>query len=148
MSYPPPPPPGQGPDDQSGAPQDPYGQGGQGGQGGQPGQPGGYGAPPPPPGYGGAPGYGYAAPQTSKKAIWALVLGILSLLCCGIFAGIPALILGMQAKREIASSAGSQTGAGMAQAGFILGIISIALSALYVVLFIVGAAPSFNSTSP
>jgi len=80
--------------------------------------------PPPPPGYG-----GYAVPQQNKKALWAMILGIVSVLCCGIFAGIPAIILGNQAKGEIAASGGAQTGAGMAQAGFILGIISIAVSA-------------------
>jgi hypothetical protein len=139
MSYTPPPPPG--PDDQSGG-QPP----GPGGYGGQPGS-GGYGAPPP--GYGGAPGYGYAAPQSNKKAVWALVLGILGLVCCGLVAGIPALILGNQAKREIASSGGMQTGGGMAQAGFVLGIISIALSVLSIVLLLAGVinAPT-TSTSP
>src|SRR4051794_8995083 len=62
---------------------------------------GGYGAPPPPPGYGGYGGYGGAGgyggpPKNSSKAVWALVLGILGLLCCGFFTGIPAIILGKQ----------------------------------------------------
>jgi len=117
--------------------------------------------PPPPPGppggpYGGGGGYpggyggGYAAPQTSKKAIWALVLGILSIVCCGFFAGIPALILGNSAKREIGASAGAQTGSGMAQAGVVLGIISIVLTVLYIVLLLAGvvAMPTSSSTSP
>ena len=104
---------------------------------------------PPPPGGPGQYGGGYAQPQTNKKSIWALVLGIVSLICCGIFAGIPALILGNSAKKEIAASGGAQTGAGMAQAGVILGIISIVLSVLYVILLIAGgvAVPS-GSTSP
>jgi hypothetical protein len=112
-----------------------------------------YDAPPPPPGgpgqYGSGYGGGYAQPQTNKKSIWALVLGIVSLICCGIFAGVPALILGNSAKKEIAASGGAQTGAGMAQAGVILGIISIVLSVLYVILLIAGvvAVPS-GSTSP
>jgi putative exporter of polyketide antibiotics len=105
--------------------------------------------PPPPPGGYGQYGGGYAQPQTSKKAIWALVLGIVSLICCGLIAGIPALILGNSAKKEIAASGGAQTGAGMAQAGVILGIISIVLSVLYVILLIAGvvSTPS-GSTSP
>jgi hypothetical protein len=109
-----------------------------------------YDAPPPPPdGTAGQYGGGYAQPQTNKKATWALVLGILSLVCCGIFAGVPALILGNNAKKEIAASGGAQSGAGMAQAGVVLGIISIVLSVLYVILLLVGAValPS-SSTSP
>jgi len=39
-----------------------------------------------------------------------MILGIVSVLCCGIFAGIPAIILGNQAKGEIAASGGAQTG--------------------------------------
>jgi hypothetical protein len=115
--------------------------------------------PPPPPGSGGPGGYGsgaygggyggYAQPQNNKKAIWALITGILSIVCCGIFAGVPALILGNSAKKEIAASGGSQTGAGMAQAGFILGIISVVLTVIYVILVVAGTVsfPS-GSTSP
>jgi len=120
-----------------------------------------YDAPPPPPpgqpggpygggGYPGGNGGGYAAPQTNKKAIWALVLGILSIVCCGFIAGIPALILGNSAKREIGASAGAQTGSGMAQAGVVLGIISIVLTVIYIVLLLAGvvAMPTSSSTSP
>jgi putative exporter of polyketide antibiotics len=105
--------------------------------------------PPPPGGYGGDQyGGGYAAPKTNQKAIWALVTGILSVICCGIFAGIPALILGNSAKKDIAASGGTQTGSGMAQAGFILGIISIALTALYLILLVTGHAGfHFNTNS-
>ena len=57
--------------------------------------------PPPPPQYG-APMPG-AVPGTNKKAIWSLVTGIVGLLCCGLL-GIAAIILGQQAKKEIATS--------------------------------------------
>ncbi len=83
--------------------------------------------PPPPPGEG---GYGYVAPRTNSKAIWALVLGILGLVCCGLLAGIPAIALGNMARNEIDASGGLQTGRGMAVAGFVLGIISVVLSVL------------------
>jgi len=86
--------------------------------------------PPPPPGPG---GYGYPVPQTNQKAMWSMILGIVSIVCCGIFAGIPALILGSSAKNEITASGGMQTGEGMAKAGVILGWISIALSILGVI---------------
>jgi putative exporter of polyketide antibiotics len=93
--------------------------------------------PPPPPGAG-----GYAAPQTNQKALWSMILGILGIVCCGIFAGIPALILGNSAKKEIAASGGAQTGDGMAKAGVILGWISIALSILGIIFVIATGALS------
>jgi putative exporter of polyketide antibiotics len=106
-----------------------------------------YAGPPPPPDPSGGYGYGYAQPKTNQKAIWALVLGILGLVCCGFIAGIPAVILGNSAKKEIAASGGAETGAGMAQAGFVLGIIAIALGVLGLILFAVGGL-HMPSTSP
>ena len=75
---------------------------------------------PPPRGYGG----GYSAPQTNQKAVWALVTGVLGLLCCGLV-GIAGIVLGSAAKREIDASGGYQTGRGMAQAGFVLGSLGL-----------------------
>lgn len=132
MSYnepPPPPPPG-------GSEPPPYG-----------GEPPSYGAPPPPPpggygGYGGQPPYGASPQGTNKKAIWALVLGIGSLLCCGLIAGIPAIVLGNMAKKEI--DAGNGTGRGLATAGFVLGIIAVALSLIFIVVAISTGGVSFN----
>lgn len=107
--------------------------------------------PPPPPGQGGYPpgeggyppgpgGYpqgqgGYSAPQTNQKAMWSMILGILSIVCCGLFAGIPALILGNSAQKEISAAGGAQSGEGMAKAGVILGWISVVLSVLGVIVF-------------
>ena len=99
--------------------------------------------PPPPPPMGG----GYATPKTNQKAIWSLVLGILGLVCCGLFAGIPAVILGNMAKKEIAASGGAEGGSGMAQAGFILGIIAIVLGAIGLILLATGAINTNFSTS-
>jgi putative exporter of polyketide antibiotics len=93
--------------------------------------------PPPPPQYGApTPPYGGVPQQTNRKAIWSLVLGILGLVCCGFFAGIPAIILGNIAKKEIAES--GQPGRGMAQAGFILGIIAVVLGVLWLGLWSTG----------
>jgi hypothetical protein len=107
-----------------------------------------YSAPPPPPDPSSGYGYGYGVPRTSQKAIWALVTGLIGLICCSP-AGIVALILGNSAKKEIATSGGAQTGAGMAQAGVILGIIAIVLMILTGILFATGSLslPS-NNTSP
>lgn len=164
MSYPPPP----GAGDSENPEQPPYGST-------PPPPPPPYGAPPPPPPYGsapppppygnqppqyGAPGYGapgYGAPygnpygpptQSSQKALWSLILGIAGIACCGL-AAVAALIMGNQAKKEIAASGGTQTGEGQAQAGYILGIIGCVLWVLgiiaYIILFAVAGADSFSS---
>ncbi len=75
---------------------------------------------------GGAPG----STPNNNKAIASLVLGIVSALCVffgygallGIVLGVVGLVLGINAKKEAPS--------GMATAGIILSIISIALCAL------------------
>ena len=98
-----------------------------------------YTPPPPPPMPGGPVGPGgYAQPQTNKKALWSMILGILGLLCCSVFAGIPAVILANMGKNEIAASGGAQTGAGMAKAGLILGIIAIVWGVVQIVLYATG----------
>jgi hypothetical protein len=90
-----------------------------------------YDAPPPPPPqspYGG----GYGQPTaSSNKPVWALVCGILGVLCCGLL-GIPAIILGRQAAAE------GQPG-GMAKAGEVLGYVALGLMVLGVILFAAGA---------
>jgi len=126
MSYPPPPP--QEPDDSGSIPPPPppppappYGSAPPPYGAPQPG----YGAPPPGYGY---PGGGMAVPSSNQKALWSMILGIVSLFCCGVITGIVAIVLAQQAKKEIAASGGMQTGAGQAQAGFVLGIIGVALT--------------------
>jgi len=113
------------------------------GQPGQPGQPG------PPysqgqPGFQGQPGYGppmppygYPAPTQSGKATASLVLGIVSLAMCGFFAGIPAMILGSQAKKEIRAAQGRIGGEGLATAGFVTGLVGTIWSA-FAFLFVIG----------
>lgn len=65
-------------------------------------------------------------PKTSGLAIWSLVLGILSLLCFTIFAGIPGVICGHKALSKIKRSSGALTGQGLAIAGLITGYLGIA----------------------
>lgn len=102
---------------------------------------------PPPPGGGYGGGYGGVPQGSNKKAIWSLVLGILGIVLCGFFTGIPALILGKSAQKEIDHSGGAQSGRGMATAGFILGIISIVFGIIGVILFVTGALDFSGSTS-
>jgi hypothetical protein len=139
MSYPPPP---QGPNDPYGQP-DPNASG-------QPGPPQGY--PPRPPAqppYGGGyppqgpPGYGAPSPQSSGKATTSLVLGIASLVVCGLFTGIPAIVLGVKARREIRESNGQVGGDGLALGGIITGAIGtliwLAVYAFFIAVVWLGA---------
>ena len=116
-------------------------------------------APPETPTYAQAPAYGQApvygqtpgyvpAPMapSSNEAIWSLVLGILSLTCFGLIAGIPAVILGSVAKRKIAESGGMIRGQGLATAGLVMGWVSIGLSAAFVLLMIISAIAGSGSS--
>ncbi len=115
-----------------------------------------YGAPPPPQGgygsYGGASygtsGFGMAGygAQTHGTATTALILGILSLVCCGLL-GIPAYILGRRAEREIQASGGRLTGEGLAQAGWLLGVVSIVLMILGLLFFAIAMGGSLTVNS-
>jgi hypothetical protein len=92
--------------------------------------------PPPgqyPPAYGGPP----VPPPNSSKATTSLVLGIVSIVLCGLFLGVPAMILSRQAKREIAASQGRLGGDSLATAGFITGLIGTIWSVLGAVLVVV-----------
>jgi hypothetical protein len=86
---------------------------------------------PPPPGY-------YAGPQagrrTNQLAIAALICGVAQVVF-GFLTGIPAIVLGHIARRQIRET--GEDGAGMALAGLILGYVGIALSVIFVVTIIV-----------
>lgn len=98
-------------------------------------------APSPPP-------YVPAGLPTANEAIWSLILGIGSFLLCGIFMGIPAIILGNNAKKKIATAGGQLGGQGLATAGIVLGWIQVGLTLLGIVLIVVlVAVGSFSTTS-
>lgn len=76
----------------------------------------------------------------NKKAGWSLALslvGILGILIplIGLVCGGVGIYLGSAAKREIRESGGAQTGRGMAQAGFVIGIVVVVLAVLAAVSF-------------
>jgi hypothetical protein len=73
--------------------------------------------------------------RTSGKAIAALVLGIVSLFIFGVIAGVIAVVLAVQARKEIDADP-SLGGRGMATAGLVLGIIGIVLWALVLLLWV------------
>ena len=105
----------------------------------------------PQPGYGqNLPGYGvggyqqmtggYQSDKTSGLAIAALACGIGQILI-GVFAGIPAIILGHLARRRIRQT--GERGAGIALAGLILGYVGVAL--VIILIIVVAAAAAHNS---
>jgi hypothetical protein len=114
------------------------------------------------PGYGqqgyGSPGYsapyggqaGYVAPQDHPKGTQILVLGILSLVCCGLL-GPVAWIQGNNVLREIDAAPWAYANRGNVQAGRIIGIISTVLLvgtiAIYgVMILFVGLAGTTSGT--
>ena len=105
-----------------------------------------------PPAYQAQPSYAVVgAVPNNSKAVPALVLGILSLVCCPI-AGPVAIWFGRSSMAEIDASGGTQGGRGMGLAGFILGIIGsvyallIILWFIFVILLAVGSAGIHNTT--
>ena len=70
-------------------------------------------------------------------AIASLVLGILWMWWIG---SVLALIFGYRAKREIRAAGGTQTGAGLATAGIVLGWIGIGAALLFAALAVVMAS--------
>jgi Domain of unknown function (DUF4190) len=82
------------------------------------------------------PGSSPASASTAGKAVGALVCGIIGLLVCAPV-GIAAIILGSQARTEIAGSGGRLQGDGMAHAGWILGWIAVGLLVFGILVFFV-----------
>jgi hypothetical protein len=79
-----------------------------------------------------------AAPPTDGQAIAALILGILGVIgVCPLVGSIIALVLGRAAEKRIEASGGTIGGEGLAKAGWILGIVGIALGVLFVLFFLV-----------
>jgi hypothetical protein len=81
--------------------------------------------------------------KTSALAIWSLVLGILSLLCFTIFAGIPGVICGHKALGKINRSSGELGGRGLAIAGLVTGYLGIAWAVFIIPLLMAIAIPNF-----
>lgn len=92
--------------------------------------------PPPPPNAGvpmGTPGVNPAEAK-NNLGVWALVLGIVSLVCCGLLAGIPAIILGKKSKE--AQAQGVATNGNLGNVGYILGIIGTVLTTIGILLYV------------
>ena len=99
-----------------------------------------YGQQPPP--------YG-AVRRTEGLAVASLVLGIVGLpiICPFLIPSVLAIIFGLQARTKIRQDPSLQ-GEGMAQAGFIMGIVGTALVVIFwVVVIVLAAANNDSSTS-
>ena len=90
-----------------------------------------------------APG-GYAAPRTDGLAIASLIVGILSLLCCGVILGPAAAIMGFISRNRITQSGGAIGGGGLAMAGLILGVVGFLL---WIVIVIIEASSFSHFTT-
>jgi hypothetical protein len=74
--------------------------------------------------------------NASTRAVAALILGILSILCMGFLAGIPAIILGSMELRAIKEGLAPAAGEGLAKVGYILGIVGTILACLAMLAFV------------
>jgi hypothetical protein len=77
----------------------------------------------------------------NNKAQWSLGIGLTAIVgaCCSTvlgLVGIVAIVMGVQARREIAASAGRQTGGGMAVAGIVTGALAVGLSVVMGLLLV------------
>jgi hypothetical protein len=83
-----------------------------------------------------------AQPQTNTRALISLILGICSYVVgTGALTGIPAIVLGHQAIREIDGSAGAQSGRSLAVTGLVLGYVAVGLTVagcLFLAIFVFG----------
>ena len=80
---------------------------------------------------------------TNGKATASLICGIARFFCFGPLLGIPAIILGFLARREIKRTGGQQPGSGVALAGIILGAIDILLY-LFIIIGLIALTRSGN----
>ncbi|MDB5220647.1 MAG: hypothetical protein JWO86_8574 [Myxococcaceae bacterium] len=95
----------------------------------------------------------YYAPQQApakndSRAIVALVLGLLSMTCMGLFAGIPAIVIGAMSRKEIDRSQGALTGRSMAAGGIVAGLFGTGLSLVILVALLGGALEASHAPEP
>ncbi|MDB4942798.1 MAG: hypothetical protein JWP97_2332 [Labilithrix sp.] len=87
-------------------------------------------------------------PKNDARAVGALVLGLLSVTCLGLFAGIPAIILGAMSRKEIDRSQGALTGRGFAAGGIVTGLFGTGISLVLGALLLGGALDALTAPEP
>jgi len=85
-----------------------------------------------PPSYG---GYGYPAQTEHPQGTTILILGILSIVCCGVL-GPVAWVMGNNALKEIDAQPGRYSNRQIVQIGRILGIIGIVFLVITIIWFL------------
>ncbi|QEG43219.1 DUF4190 domain-containing protein [Roseimaritima ulvae] len=90
---------------------------------------------------------GGAAPQNPQlekeiksQAVTSLIVGIVSLVCCGIILAPFAIYRGNKAKSLIDQSGIGQQHRGIAMAGFIIGIVSLVLNVIGLIFYAIAIA--------
>lgn len=76
--------------------------------------------------------------EDKTLAIVSLVCGILSVTCCGAITGIAALVTGNMAKNNVDANPQQYGGRGLALAGMIMGGISLIMTVIGLILFLIG----------
>ncbi len=92
-------------------------------------------------------------PRTEGKAVVAFVLGLLSVACVGAVTGLPAIILGAMARRDIDRSSGLLEGRTLAAGGIVSGLFGTGLGIVLLLwgmgaMFTPGAESTANVASP
>ncbi len=107
--------------------------------------------PPPPPQYGAPqPPMGGMPPKTSGMAVASLVLGIIGAIPCFwgcLVFSILGIVFGQLGKKDVRDSGGAKKGAGLAQWGFILGVVGVVLGVVYWILVATGVIDITYDTS-
>jgi hypothetical protein len=88
-------------------------------------------------------------PPVDAKAILSLVLGILSVVGCGVFLSGPAIFLGVLARRDARRSGGTVGGSGLATAGIVTGALGGVLTLVVIgIAAVVMVVDSRTSSAP
>lgn len=88
-------------------------------------------------------GFNMMNPVTSGLAIASLVCGVVSVISCMVFLGIPAVICGHMAMNQIANSRTMVIGRGLAISGLVCGYLSLVMliSGICLFIFVMASSP-------
>jgi hypothetical protein len=75
-----------------------------------------------------------AAAKPNQMALWAMIIGIISLLCCQIL-GPVSIVLGIVALSQIKKNP-QQTGSGFAITGIVLGVLSLIIAVVGIAILV------------
>jgi hypothetical protein len=90
----------------------------------------------------------YRPPQrTEAKAIASLLLGLSSIMCLGAITGLPAVVLGSLARKDIDRSSGTLTGHGIAAGGIVSGLFGTGLGFVMLLFVASGMLAPAQSTA-